>query len=97
MSVRNKVSSRAAAFVVVGAIALLAIFAPTGSGGPTQASHGGMDTMAIDVNPAGNSAGAVGTIDQCGRINRNGTMDADEDFIDGLFIDVVGQNIPAGR
>jgi len=95
MSVSNKVSSRAPAIVVVVAIALLAVFVPAGSGGPIQASHGGMDTMAIDVNPAGNSAGAVGTIDQCGRINRNGTMDADEDFIDGLFIDVVGQNIPA--
>jgi hypothetical protein len=95
MSVSNKVSSRAPAIIVIVAIALLAVFAPAGSGGPIQASHGGMDTMAIDVNPAGNSAGAVGAIDQCGRINRNGTMDADEDFIDGLFVDVVGQNIPA--
>jgi len=97
MSISNKVVLRATPFVVVGAFALFAVLSPVSPGAPIQATHGGMDTMAIDVlTDPSNTSSTVGTIDKCARINKNGTQDAaiGEDFIDGIFIDVVGQNIP---
>ena len=62
---------------------------------PAEATHGGMDTMSIDMDTSGNSAASVGALQQCARINRNGFMDADEDVTDGVIIDVTAENVPA--
>lgn len=76
------------------ALSLLAVFGATRFDQPALATHGGMDTMAIDMDSAGNSSSAIGSIQQCARINKNGSLDADEDVIDGVIIDVTAQNIP---
>lgn len=91
MILRNR---RFAALAVAAVGSLLVVLGATDLE-RTEATHGGMDTMSIDMNPAGNSSGAVGTLDTCARINKNNTQDADEDFIDGLFVDITGEGIPA--
>ena len=57
-------------------------------------------TVSLDVEEEatpGNTATSVGTIETCRRINKNGVLDADEDVVDGLYVDVVLANpgIPA--
>ncbi len=94
MSIRNKASLRAFA-VIVAALSVLVVVAPPRAASPAQASNGAMDAMSIDMNTSGNGAGAIGTLDQCARIQKDGTQNYDEDFIDGLFIDITAQNIPA--
>ena len=68
-------------------------------GGPnTQASHGGSDLFAIDMDTsqaAANDGTSISTIETCARINENDIMDADEVAVDTLLIDVVVDNIPA--
>jgi hypothetical protein len=57
-----------------------------------------MQAMSIDMNeeaaPA-NTSSVLGTRETCARINENNTLDADEDVIDGLKLDVTAQGIPA--
>jgi len=57
----------------------------------------GMDAMSVDMDPSGNTATSIGPREFCARINRNGAMDADEDTVDGLTIDVTAgpEGIPA--
>jgi hypothetical protein len=45
----------------------------------------------------GNTATSVGSIETCRRIDKNGILDADEDVLDGLYVDVVlaSPGIPA--
>src|SRR5438094_1689479 len=62
---------------------------------PADASNGGMDVMSIDTNASGNSADTVGTVDQCAQIQKDGVQNYDEDFIDGVIIDVTAQGISA--
>jgi hypothetical protein len=67
--------------------------------GPAQASHaGGMDAMTIDMDPSAppaNTATSIGSIQSCARINENGVMDADEDGVDTMTVDVLADNIPS--
>lgn len=54
--------------------------------------------MSIDMDeeatPA-NTSTTLGTREACARINENNSLDADEDVVDGLIIDVTATNIPA--
>jgi hypothetical protein len=65
----------------------------------TRADHtgGGMQAMSIDMNeeatPA-NTSSALGTRENCARINENDVLDADEDVVDGLLIDVTANGVP---
>jgi len=36
----------------------------------------------------------LGTVQNCARVNHNGILDADEDSIDTVSIDIVAMNIP---
>ena len=56
-----------------------------------------MDAMAIDVNPEAfpaNTTSSLGSQEVCIRINENNILDADEDVVDGLFVDVTADTIP---
>jgi hypothetical protein len=65
----------------------------------TRGEHpnGGMHAMSIDMNeeaaPA-NSDSTLGTREICRRINENNLMDADEDVLDGLLMDVTAAGVP---
>ncbi len=57
---------------------------------PALASHaGGADNWLIDMDPTGNTATSIGSVETCARINRNGFQDADEDGVDSVQLDVV--------
>jgi len=64
-----------------------------------SASHaGGADEFGIDMNPnliSANTATSVSTQQTCGRIDRNGLQDADEDAVDALVVDLTVTNVPA--
>jgi hypothetical protein len=65
----------------------------------TSADHTGgpMQAISIDMNegatPA-NTSSSLGTREACARINENDTLDADEDVIDGVLVDVTAEGIP---
>jgi hypothetical protein len=72
-------------------------FVAIGEGGSAVASHGGMDAMFIDMDPSatpGNTATSVGSTETCASVNENNTLDADEDSIDTLAIDITAQGVP---
>jgi hypothetical protein len=93
----------------VGTLAVLAltiavaVWLAVSPGGTTQAADPGIDDMSIDMNPLGDPAndkgtgsdGVIGSIETCARINDNGTLDADEDEIDTLLIDITATGIGA--
>jgi len=56
-----------------------------------------MDALSIDMDPMGNTATSLGTREFCARINENVILDADEDAVDTLTIDVTATNIPASN
>ena len=63
---------------------------------------GDMDAMSVDMNPHGipaNTATSIGSREFCARINENDFLDADEDDIDTLEIDVTTgpEGIPASN
>jgi hypothetical protein len=78
----------------------LAIFIPTHlPSSSTRAYHiPGMKALSIDMQetatPA-NTSSALGTRETCARINENDVLDADEDLVDGLKIDVTATDVPA--
>lgn len=46
---------------------------------PVLASHtGGADNFLIDMDPTGNTATSITSIESCARINENNVQDADE-------------------
>jgi hypothetical protein len=57
-----------------------------------------MDAMSIDMDeeatPA-NTSSALGSRETCARIDENDVLDADEDVVDGLLIDVTASGVPA--
>ena len=58
---------------------------------------GGMQAMSIDMDEEfmpSNTSSNLGTRDQCRRINENNALDGDEDFIDGLNVDITATGIP---
>ena len=58
---------------------------------PIAPDSGGMDAMSIDMNPHGvpaNTATSLGSREFCARINENNILDADEDDVDTLEIDI---------
>ncbi|MFQ5471982.1 MAG: hypothetical protein ACE5FA_03720 [Dehalococcoidia bacterium] len=60
---------------------------------------GAMDAMSIDMDPAqspANTGTSIGTVQGCAQINENNQLDADEDTVDSLTVDVVAQGIPSG-
>jgi hypothetical protein len=69
-----------------------------GSASVAEASHaGGAALVAIDMDPSASPANtglAVGSLETCARINQNETLDADEESVDALEIDVVIDDIP---
>lgn len=77
-------------------VALLVTGAPREA--PAFASHaGGMDAMSIDMDPSAapaNTATTLGTREACARIDENNVLDADEDVVDGLGIDVTAGGVP---
>jgi hypothetical protein len=86
-------------FVLLGAVVLLALFVwSSAADAPNvHATHnGGADFFLLDMDPAGNTATSIGTIEPCARINPNGIVDADEDGVDVVDVDVVTgpQGIP---
>ena len=96
---RALVSSGKARIVAVTLSVAVAALLLGQADGPTRASHaGGMDAMTIDMDPSAtpaNTATSIGSIQSCARINENGMMDADEDGIDTLTVDVLADNIPS--
>lgn len=69
---------------------------------PAAATEGSADAFSIDMDPSAtpaNTATSVGTREFCARINENDMLDADEDAIDSLTVDIVtGPNgIPASN
>ena len=55
-----------------------------------------MDAMSIDMDEAAtpaNTSSSIGSIETCRRIDENGTLDADEDSVDALLIDVTAQGV----
>jgi hypothetical protein len=73
------------------AIAMIAISGNQASDPVVASEPGGMDAMSIDMNPHGipaNTATSIGSREFCARINENDVLDADEDDIDTLEIDV---------
>ena len=56
-----------------------------------------MQAMSIDMNeeatPA-NTSSSLGSLESCARINENDILDADEDVVDGVNIDVTALGIP---
>ena len=95
------VSSGKARIVAVTLAVAVAALLLTQADGPTRASHaGGMDAMTIDMDPSAtpaNTATSIGSIQSCARINENGMMDADEDGVDTLTVDVLAVNIPSSN
>jgi hypothetical protein len=91
--------SFAPVLVIVFFLALACTLAYTlGNTGGAGASHaGGMDEMALDLDPAGNAATVLGTRETCAIINNNGVMDADEDGTDSIDVDVTALNIPTSN
>src|SRR6266508_1339277 len=78
------------------ALSILVVFGPSSFGAATQASQGGMDAMSIDMDWTGNSSSAVGTIQQCARLQKDGILNFDEDGVaDQMIIDVTAKGIAA--
>jgi hypothetical protein len=80
-------------------MALVAVLFVT-SESTAHASHsGGADFFLLDMDPTGNTASSIGSIEPCARINPNGFADADEDGIDFIEIDAVTgpSGIPASN
>jgi hypothetical protein len=65
----------------------------------TTPSSAAIDNLSVDMDPTGNSATAVGSVQDCAAIIKDGIQDADEDDVDTVFIDVVvgPAGIPADR
>ena len=63
-----------------------------------QASHDyGMAAMSLDLDPQftpANTATTLGTSEPCARINENDALDADEDLIDTVLLDVTADGVP---
>lgn len=60
---------------------------------------GSPDLVAIDMDPslsAPNTATSISTVETCARVNENDILDADEDSVDTLEVDVIVDNIPPG-
>jgi len=93
-------SARRFVLLSAASVALLALFVLSSAADApnVQATHnGGADFFLLDMDPVGNTATSIGTIEPCARINPNGIVDADEDSVDVVDIDVVTgpQGIPA--
>ena len=77
---------------------LLVAFA-SGEAPRAEAGHvnpGGPTAMSIDMDPSAtpaSTATSLGTLESCGRINENNIMDADEDVVDGLVLDVTVEGV----
>jgi len=82
----------ALSFLILASACLLALGSKE-----SLATHGGMDAMSIDTNeeatPA-NTSTSIGSREFCHRINENNVLDADEDVVDGLVIDITAEGIP---
>ncbi|MFQ5473229.1 MAG: hypothetical protein ACE5FA_10135, partial [Dehalococcoidia bacterium] len=56
--------------------------------------------MSVDMDPStspANTGTSIGTVETCARVNENDILDADEDSIDTLQVDLVIDNIPASN
>lgn len=76
---------------LVAAIAVIALLAVSFVAVPDQASAShaaGADIFLIDMDPSGNTATSIGPVESCARINVNGVIDADEDGVDTVDVDV---------
>lgn len=86
-----KTIATALAALSAAALLVLAAVALTGALDATASQDGSMDAISIDMDPSsvpGNTATSVGSREFCARINENDLLDADEDSVDSLEIDV---------
>jgi uncharacterized repeat protein (TIGR01451 family) len=95
--VRKGIIARSRLLLALAALAVLSV----GGSDSVQANHtGGMDAMSVDMNPAAtpaNSPTSLGSREGSARINENDILDADEDVVDGIFVDITATNIPASN
>src|SRR5688500_3055947 len=95
------IQSPATIGLLVGAVLMLgfAVLLSSATSDPASASHaGGMHLMSIDMDPGAtpaNTGTTLGTREFCAQINENDTLDADEDAVDEVEIDVTAEGIPA--
>jgi len=81
---------------LVAVVALLCLVSEANTGRTVVASHSGSaSAISVDMDPAGNTATALGGRQACASIIRNGAQDADEDVVDGVTADVTITSLPA--
>jgi len=95
----DRILSRAASRTLVVVIVTLAgLSLAQGATDTVDAGHdAGANLTAIDMDPSVapvNTGSVVGSIETCARINENDALDADEDSVDELEIDVIIEEIP---
>jgi hypothetical protein len=79
-------------------VILVGLSLAQGATGSVEAAHAaGARRIAIDTDPSSvpaNTGSVVGSIETCAQVSENDALDADEDALDGLEIDVVIEEIP---
>jgi hypothetical protein len=84
------------AAVMAAAVLIYTGVSVSGRDAAAGANPAAMDAMSIDMDPSGNSGTSNGDRDFCARINENDIMDADEEAVDTVEVDVTALNIPVG-
>jgi hypothetical protein len=86
--------------IATASLAFLLVFLMAQRGPDTEASHESSPTgpaaMSIDMQESAtpaNTPSSIGTRESCARINENNIQDADEDVVDGLFVDVTIEDV----
>lgn len=84
--------------LVLALAVVTAIVAAYPGGGAQAGDPGSMAEMHYDMNPAGNTATSLGSVQTCARINENNVLDADEDNTpDTADFDITAVGIPGGQ
>ena len=92
---RNPVVILVSALIAIAAISFVLV---TGESGRASPPTGGMEAMSVDMDPSAapaNTGTSIGSAETCAQINENDILDADEDAIDIIELDVTALNIPA--
>jgi hypothetical protein len=86
-----------ARIVGAGAAAFVLLFMYSGEARVSGVHAEGADNILMDLDPAGNTATSIGSIETRARIDPNGLQDADEDRVDEVEVDIVAgpMGIPA--
>jgi len=86
-----------ATFAGIAIVAVSAAYLSVGFIGAGASHAGGMDATSLDFDPAGNTATTLGSREDCAIIANNGVLDADEDSVDAVEVDITAINIPAAN